>query len=257
MPLIASAVNHSKERTLSTENEGFKNADDLTRWVRYLLYAQVIIILISIFSGYLERQLLLDFQNSTYLSQEQAIADAEASDQRQGLVAITYLVIYIVSIICIGKWIYRANYNARQLGAQGMKFSPGWSVGYFFIPILLLWKPFQAMKEIWKASKNPSDWQNEDVDGIVSVWWALWLVSNFLGQYVFKLSLRAQEIEELLRVNTIYMISDIVSILLALSFLSVVKSIYNMQMGHHLDNMRKHVDEWSHSDNETVVRMIK
>ena len=49
---------------------------------------------------------------------------------------------------------HRANYNARQLGAADMRFTPGWAVGWHFIPIAWFWKPYQAMTEIWRASVN-------------------------------------------------------------------------------------------------------
>ena len=194
-----------------------------------MLYAQILIAVISIVSGNLEYQLLSDYQNGVYTSQEQAIADGEANDQRQGLIGILYLIVFVVSGFLILRWIHRANYNARQLGAENMKFSPGWSIGYYFIPILTLWKPYQAMKEIWKASKEPSDWVSQGISGILPLWWFLWLVSNFLGQAIFRLSMRAEEIQELMSLNIVTQISDALDIPLALVFLAIVNRIHSMQ----------------------------
>src|SRR5690625_4693899 len=106
-----------------------------------MLYAQVLVGIVSMASGYLEYQLLMDFQNEVYTSQEQAIADGEASDQRQDIVGIIYLIVFLVSGFLILRWIHRMNHNARQFGAENMIFTPGWSIGYYFIPILALWKP--------------------------------------------------------------------------------------------------------------------
>jgi hypothetical protein len=72
----------------------------------------------------------------------------------QGIIAILQLVNLVVLIVLFCIWIYRANSNARQLGATDMQFSPGWSVGWYFIPIANLWKPYQAMCEIWRASRR-------------------------------------------------------------------------------------------------------
>lgn len=210
-------------------NEGFRDSTSLTAWVRYMLYAQILIAVISIVSGNLEYQLLSDYQNGVYTSPEQAIADGEANDQRQGLIGILYLIVFVVSGFLILRWIHRANYNARQLGAENMKFSPGWSIGYYFIPILTLWKPYQAMKEIWKASKEPSDWVSQGISGILPLWWFLWLVSNFLGQAIFRLSMRAEEIQELMSLNIVTQISDVLDIPLALVFLAIVNRIHSMQ----------------------------
>lgn len=197
-----------------------------------MLYAQILVAIVSMASGYLEYEWLSDYQNGSYTSLEQAIADGEANDQRERIVGILYLIVSIVSGFLILRWIYRTNYNARQLGAENMKFSPGWSIGYYFIPVLALWKPYQAMKEIWKASKEPSDWESQDTSDILPLWWTLWLISNFLGRAVFRLSMRAEEIQELINLNIISQVSDALDIPLALVFLTIVKRIYNFQASH-------------------------
>lgn len=195
-----------------------------------MLYAQIIVAVISLVSGNLEYQLLSDYQNGVYTSQEQAIADGEASDKRQNLIANIYLVVFVISGFLILRWIHRANYNARQLGAENMQFSPGWSIGHYFIPILAFWKPYQAMKEIWKASKAPSDWKSQQASNILLLWWALWLVSNFLGQVIFRLSKKAEGLQELINLNIIYQVSDVIDIALALVFMVIVKHIYSFQL---------------------------
>ena len=176
--------------SVSQNNEGFIDSEALTKWVRWFLYVQVLVAIISLISGNMEYQLLTDYENGIYASQEEAVADGEANDRRQGIIGIAYLAVFIISGIIILKWIYRANYNARKLGAQNMKFTPGWSVGWYFIPIFMLWKPYQAMKEIWKASINPDDWGNVNVSSILSWWWVFWLVNGFLGQTVMRMNHR-------------------------------------------------------------------
>ena len=214
---------------MQNNNDGFRNSDSLTRWVKYMLYAQIIVASISILSGYLEYQLLSDYQNGVYTSQEMAVADGEASDQRQGIIGVVYLVVFVISGFLILRWIHRANYNARQLGAENMEFTPGWSIGYYFIPILTLWKPYQAMKEIWKASKNPSNWNSQSVSRLLPIWWSIWIISNILKWAIFRLSMRAEELNELINLNIITQVSNTLDILLALVLLAMVSNIHNMQ----------------------------
>jgi hypothetical protein len=135
-------------------------------------------------------------------------------------------------MVLFAMWIYRANYNARQLGAQGMKFSPGWSVGYYFIPLFNLWRPYQAMKEIWKASKNPQSWEREKRGAILPWWWFSWLITCMLGQASFRAALRAKETEQLLLSTSITIASDIVDIIATIIALILVKQIHEMQMFH-------------------------
>ncbi|WP_052813595.1 DUF4328 domain-containing protein [Shewanella sp. cp20] len=207
----------------------FKDARRLTQWVRYLLYAQILVALIAIGSNYLEYQLLMDYESGAYLSEEQAVADGEANDQRQLGVGLLYLSVFIVSGVMILKWIYRANFNARQLGAEEMRFTPGWSIGYYFIPILCIWKPYQAMNEIWQASHDPDNWSLNDFNSSVSLWWLLWIVSNILGQAVYRFADKAEELQDFINANLVSQLSEVVSILLAFATLKLISHIYRAQ----------------------------
>lgn len=224
------------------ESEGFICSKSLTKWVRWFLYIQIFVAIISLISGNMEYQLLSDYQNGVYTSQDLAVADGEANDKRQRIIAIIYFAVFIISGIIILKWIYRANYNARQLGAKDMKFTPGWSVGWYFIPVFWLWKPYQAMKEIWKASYNPIDRGNTEVSAILPWWWFFWLINNFLGQAVMRMSAGAVEISELKNINIVNQLSDVTSIILALITLKLVIDIYQNQIAQ-LSN---------HEENKTI-----
>jgi hypothetical protein len=99
-----------------------------------------------------------------------------------GLIA---LVSFLTSAILFLVWIHRANANARALGALGMEFTPGWCVGWWFIPIANLFKPYQAMREIYQASDPKQDnetWAASVVPSFLGAWWATWIVGNILGQ---------------------------------------------------------------------------
>ncbi|HPE71211.1 MAG TPA: DUF4328 domain-containing protein [Candidatus Competibacter sp.] len=217
---------------MSSEQEGFRDPTVLTKWTKWFLYAQVIIAVIAIISGVLEYQLLSDFKNGVYSSQEQAVAAGEASDTRQGIVGIIQMIIFIISGVLMLKWIHRANYNARQIGAQDMVFTPGWSIGWYFIPIANLWKPYQAMKEIWKASSNPRSWSKASVSPMLPWWWFFWIVSTMLGNASFRLAMRAEEINTLLIANVVTQLSDVAGIPLSLIVLGIIGKVYDMQMNH-------------------------
>jgi len=216
--------------------EKFKNSDSLTNWVKYFIYIQIFVAIIALASNFMEYQLLSDYQNGVYTSQEQAVADGEASDKRQQIISIFFLVTFVISGILILKWIYRANYNARQLGAQNMEFTPGWSIGWYFIPIFTLWKPYQAMKEIWKASHEPNDWGSAKTSSILGWWWFFWIVTNAIGNVSFRLAKSADELNELISLNLINQASEILSIPLAIVTLLLITRIYSAQLKHAQEN---------------------
>ena len=138
----------------------------------------------------------------------------------------------VATIIVFAMWIYRANYNARQLGATGMEFTPGWSVGWFFIPIANLWKPYQAMREIWKASAAPANWSEQPRGEILPWWWGFFLFSNFLNQAAFRLALRAETLPQITTASTTSVVADVVDIGASSIALVLVGQIYRMQMAH-------------------------
>ncbi len=231
---------------MSDKKEEFKDPTNLIAWIKYCLCFQVVLAFVAIGSNLMEYQLLTDFQNGVYFSQEMAVADAEANDMRQAVIAFSYLGVFIVSGVLILRWIYQANQNARQFGAKDMEFSPGWSIGFYFIPIVSLWKPYQAMKEIWQASQNPTNWPVEKVSSILGIWWFFWIANSMVGQAAFRMSRRAEEISEIMNVNLVSQASEVISIPLALVTWLMIKKVSNAQLAmQERSNEQSEIDEVS------------
>jgi uncharacterized protein DUF4328 len=201
----------------------------LSTWTIRLLYLQIAIGVIAVISGALEHSVLSDMQNGNFASESEMTQAAEASDTRQGLVGLFQFLILVVSGICILRWIYVACSNARQLATAPMKFTPGWAVGWYFIPILNLWKPYHAMREIWRVSANPGNPESVPESGLLSAWWFFYIVASLSGNAAFRMTLRAEEIPELLAANGVTLFSDVAGIPLAIIFLAVVRRIHGNQ----------------------------
>ena len=88
-----------------------------------------------------------------------------------------------LAIACLVCWfMVRTNKNCRALGAENMKFTPGWCCGYWFIPIISWFRPYQAMKEIYKASVSPEGdtWTSVKRLAQFPFWWLGWLSGDML-----------------------------------------------------------------------------
>lgn len=201
----------------------------LSMWTVRLLYLQIAISVIGVISGFMEYNVLRDMQLGNFSSQDEMIQLADASDARQQIVGIFQILIYLVSGIWILRWIYVACYNARELAYGAMEHSPGWSVGWYFVPFANLWKPYQAMKEIWRVSANPRDPASESEPGLLALWWLFYIVASLSGNASFRMSLRADEVGELIAANMVTRISDIAGIPLAIVFMFVVRRIHDNQ----------------------------
>lgn len=217
---------------MAEPSNAFRDSTELTKWTKWFLHLQVGVTLAAVISGALEYQLLIDLSNDVYAFQDEAMAAGEASDLRQQMIAIAQLVTLLVSGVLILKWIYRANFNARQLGASGMRFTPGWSIGWYFLPVANLWKPYQAMKEIWKASSHPQDWKTQPAPALLRWWWFFLIVSNLFGYASLRIAINADQINEWIAVNVTTLLSDITNIPLCLILLAMVNKIYEMQTAH-------------------------
>jgi len=73
----------------------------------------------------------------------------------------------------------RWNANVRASGVPGLRFTPGWAAGSFFVPIANLLVPYLVACELWRASTLPprdeaaqdADWRAQPVSSTVDRWW--------------------------------------------------------------------------------------
>jgi hypothetical protein len=200
-------------------------AGGLVKWLTILLVAKAVIGVVALWSGWLEIELIE--RAAEGISDD----EADANDQRQGLIGVAQFGMLIALIVLFCLWIPRANRNARALGATGMRFTPRWCVIWYVIPIMNLFRPYQAMKEIWKASvpNEATPWQNREASGILPLWWTLWLASGFAGRLAWKLSTRAEDLDEILRGSWATFVADAVDIPLAVVAMLLVRGIHAMQ----------------------------
>lgn len=102
-----------------------------------------------------------------------------------GLIALARLPLYLFTIVTFLIWLNRSYKNLPHLKSENGEFSSGWAVGWWFIPLANLVKPFQVVRELW----NRSDPEFEPeygfftslggAPGFMGIWWALWIISNF------------------------------------------------------------------------------
>jgi hypothetical protein len=120
-------------------------------------------------------------------------AEVDLFDTLSVVGGLALLAVNLATIIAVCMWIYRAYDNLAYLRAAGRQYSPGWAVGYFFIPILNLFRPCQVVQEIWRASDPavPAEdryaWQGRPGSVLVGFWWAFWLVTDIFGGIIFQL----------------------------------------------------------------------
>jgi hypothetical protein len=140
----------------------------------------------------------------------------------------------IPTIVLFCLWIYRAYKNLSYFRVRGLKYSAGWAVGSFFVPILNLFRPCQIAQETWRASDpdvpldDPRAWQSSSSSGIVGLWWAAWLISNIMANVALRMELRdpGQGGEAAAGIN---ILSDLLSALAALLAILMIRQVQARQ----------------------------
>lgn len=93
----------------------------------------------------------------------------------------------ILAAIFFCVWLHRAAKNLPALGRTGMTYTPGWTIGWFFVPFANLVRPLATVTEVWKASDPTIDpregygWLGSRGSGLLPLWWGAWILSSILA----------------------------------------------------------------------------
>jgi hypothetical protein len=153
-----------------------------------------------------------------------SIAEAEANDARVGAVAIVVIVSVLVAGVAWLIWQHRTHKALHRLGVRGLAFTPGWAVGWWFIPVASLWKPFQVNREAWKASGGGDGWQARPTWPLIGAWWAVFLLSHVLNLVAARAPIDA-DVQTYIAFDYVSIAGDLTSVLAAGLAMALVRSI--------------------------------
>jgi hypothetical protein len=203
----------------------YESAHTRAAWSTYLLAACLVLNIVALGSGYMQVNLLTQVKDGVQITMEQA----ESNDLRMSIIAIVNLALMLATAIVFLTWVYRAHKNLGALGVRDTRFTPGWAVGWFFIPFLNLVRPYQILTEIRAASDpeivDPMRWNEHKAGGVVIGWWALWLLAGVAA----RLSVEGSDLDEYIMATWAGMVSDLLAIGSAAFAIMMVRDIDNRQ----------------------------
>lgn len=82
-------------------------------------------------------------------------------------------------------WSYRIAVNLRSVPSSGLSTTPGWVVGWWFVPFANLFKPYQVHKELFQAS-TPDD-ASLRAPAYLGMWWISFIAGNVISNISFRL----------------------------------------------------------------------
>lgn len=161
------------------------NNHSITSLAKFFLVAFVVLFLISIPVAYMNPpdsyssySSYMDYDGYSGYTQSEMII--QESGWLTGLSALLSLVM-VLSFFVVARWLYVAAKINHLSGAKGLRFSPGWAVGWYFIPIANLFMPYLSMRETYKASFGKEDWRAQRSSWYLPLWWATWLSRTTLS----------------------------------------------------------------------------
>ena len=160
-----------------------------------------------------------------------AIAPAESFEGLEHVLAATG-VLNLLAVAAAGlavlRWIYRTSRNAHAL-YPAMTVTPGWAVGWFFVPIANLWKPFQAVSETWQVSADPHAPEAVPIPPVLRIWWGCWIASSIISNIDFRLSKHAETAEQLITAPWFTVAAVPVDIALTIALTTIMRRLSQMQ----------------------------
>ena len=157
-------------------------------------------------------------------------SELAAIDTRSMGLAVLSGVVAILAAIWFCMFMVRANRNARSFGSP-MSIRPGWAAGFFFVPVVSLWKPYQAMKEIWQGSDPDPNAHSftVKVPAMMGWWWAMYLLHNGGARVSGQTSKDLKGPKDFINASWTEIVTSGLSIAAALLAIAVVRAVARRQ----------------------------
>lgn len=165
------------------------------------------------------------------------LAAAAEDDALVAAIGLAQMLTFLVAAVCFLTWTYRAKANGNATGARGVSFSPAFATWSYFIPLVNLVVPVQAMQELHKTSSGAHDWEAESGLGLIWLWWFFWIVGNIAGTIVFRFMTMEDAPDMGDFAVTLGMISDLGTLLASLALIRIVGTI-SARLMHLRDTMQ-------------------
>jgi len=155
-------------------------------------------------------------------------AEVDRLDAYAAVYSVPAGTVVLVAFVLALVWIYRVNRNAWVLRPTGMKFRPGWSVAWCFIPFANLVQPYRIMGELWRANMAAHDapnWRYKVIPSSVFGWWIFTVVSIVSGSFYRAGTNQADSIPEYMTADGFFILSSLTALVMWYRSIRLVREI--------------------------------
>jgi hypothetical protein len=202
----------------------------MTQWLRWLLIATALVYLIFGLSKLAQWHVFAALHDRREPSEFAMTIVLESIVLRHGLLGMLMSLVISGTIVLFMIWTYRASSNIHALGGRGIRFTPGWAVAWYLVPIANLWMPYQVMSEIWRISRNPIGPRSETTGRLLPSWWFCWLALLIGGSIQLRWSIPMHGLEEVISAEPLSIAASVLAIMTAGLALTLIKRICAFQV---------------------------
>ena len=166
------------------------NPASITTFILILLVLNVLLDALGVYADLQQAFVIQNIQAGAYETEEAQQAAAEAVDTMAELVALPQTIATFALGIVFLVWTYRVCKNAHCLSLNRLANTPGWAVGWYFVPIANLWKPYYALSEAYIESHNSNYSHPRAGEApLLLLWWGVHIITVIVGQISFRLNM--------------------------------------------------------------------
>jgi hypothetical protein len=193
-----------------------------------LIWVVMALEIISFISGLFQYDLLLSLEDGINFSE----SELASNDNREQAIGVLYFIASVISGITFIQWFRRAYFNLHQK-VDNLSHSEGWAAGSWFVPIICLFRPLQIMRELYVETNfyllsKGAPLKRELSSSLLGLWWTLWIISNLIGQIIFRSS--ADTISQIMGMAFLGLVGNVIGVVLAFVTVKVIKDYAEVEM---------------------------
>ena len=152
-----------------------------------------------------------------------------SADNAVGAAYSCFVLVGLAIAVLLIIWMWRVAKNAELTGCTQPRFSPGWTIGGWFIPLANLVIPVLIVQDLWRASEpgapqGDPTWRRRSGSALVGWWWA-----THVASYLLVLRGSGSNLEELRTADTVACLGAVTATAAAILLVQVVRRITSRQ----------------------------
>ena len=131
-----------------------------------------------------------------------------------------HLALFLIAAIAFLAWLSRSVDNVPALGGGRPMVTPRWAIGWWFVPVASLFRPYQIVKDVNRRLALPTD---SSGSRLILAWWLVWAFANVAA--ILPTGVKVDSAQSLSTWLDLTLFSHILELVAALLAIAVVRQV--------------------------------